>query len=70
MWNPLVGSHQLWADDYSFGVDGNDHDGNDDDNDDGNDGNDDCVSDGDHCTRSTQTSRLAMSMLASKLPQT
>jgi hypothetical protein len=45
------------------GADGEDGNG------DGN-GNGDGVGDCDHCTRSTYTSRLAMSMSALKLPQT
>jgi hypothetical protein len=45
-------------------------DGADCDDGDGDDGDDDGVGDGDHSTRSTYTSRLATSMLASKLPQT
>ena len=35
----------------------------------GDDGDGDGIGDGDHSPRSTETSRLAMSMLASKLPQ-
>jgi len=37
---------------------------------DSDEGGDDCVGDGDHSTRSSQTSRLATSTLASKLPHT
>jgi hypothetical protein len=50
---------------YAFGADGDYGDG-----DDGDDGDDDGVGDGGHRTRSTLTSRLATSTLASKLPPT
>jgi hypothetical protein len=63
-WNLLLGSHRLWAYAYAVGADGDYGDG--DDGDDGDDG----VGDGGHRTRSTLTSKLATSMLASKLPQT
>ena len=48
---------RIWA-----GADGDDGDGD--------DGDGDGVGDGDHSIRSTETSRLATSTLASKLPQT
>jgi len=54
------------------GADGDEGDGDDGDGDDAddNEGDGDGVGDGDHCTRSTETSRLATSTLASKLQQT
>jgi len=57
-WNQLVASHQLWANVYAFGADGDDGDSNDGDNGDGDNGDgdnsdDDDVRDGDHRTRST-----------------
>ena len=62
----------VWA-----GADGDDGDGDDCDSDDGDvddgdgdDGDGGGVGDDDHSTSSTQTSRLAMSTLASKLVQT
>ena len=57
---------RIWArdDDDGNGDDGNGDDGN------GDDGDGDGVGDGDHSTRSTETSRLAMSTLGSKLLQT
>ena len=53
-----VGDGDRGDDDHGEGVDGN-----------GDDGDGDGVSDSDHSTWSTFTSRLAMLMLASKLPQ-
>jgi len=69
-WNLLFASHPLWASVCVSGADSDDGNGDDGDDGNGNDGDDDGVGDGHHCTRSTLTSRLATSKLASKIPQT
>ena len=63
---------RIWAGADGDDGNGDDVDGDDGDGDDGDgdDGDGDGVGDGDHSTRSPQTSRLAMSTLASKLLQT
>jgi len=68
----LPTSHLSWAYAYAFGADGHGCDGDDgDDHGDGDgNGNGDGVGDGHHSTRGILTSKLAMSMSASKLQQT